>query len=460
MANATARRSSEPALSNHFLRNIGIMVLGTGTAHVVAVLFLPVIMRLYGPEDFGVLASCVSVATIVAAMSSLSYQRAVPLARSGRRAGALICLCGVLLAATVAASTLGLAVIGPRGAERIVSQEYVPCRWFIPGLVLILGVQEILTMWSVREKHFGTLARSRLVQGLATVVAQLGMGFFQLGAAGLLCGDVVARCLAVRTLGVPFRQWWHRALAGVRIRALLVRSAAARYRQFAVVSTPSFLLNRCASGIPILLLATWYGPTVAGWWGFAERVMTTPISWLGDSVAQVYLAEVAQLSRSDPWRLRRIFLATALRLFLIGLGPLALICALGPLAFSIAFGNEWREAGCYAQWLSLSVLVQFTVSPLSHTLIALERQKLQLLADAVLFSLRVGSLAAAAGLGLPAAHAIPVYVVAQGVGYAAQFGLLMGVLFVHAKSAKFVNRPIRAVPPAGENHLIVPVHSV
>lgn len=456
MANAEAKQSCEPALSGHFLRSIGVMVLGTGTAHAVAVLLLPIIMRLYGPNDFGVLASCVSVATIMAAVSSLSYQRAIPLSRSGRRAGALICLCGLLLGATTALTILGLAVMGQRGAEWITSQEYARYRWFIPGMLLILGVQEILTMWSVRERQFGTLARSRLVQGLAMVVAQLGMGVFQLSALGLLCGDALARCLAVLTLGGPFLEWWRRALSGIRIQFHLVRSAATRYRQFAIVSTPSFALNRCASGIPILLLATWYGPMVAGWWGFAERVMTTPIYWLGDSVAQVYLAEVARLRRSDPRRLRRLFLATALRLFLLGVGPLALVSAVGPIAFSIAFGSEWREAGCYAQWLSLSVLMQFTVSPLSHTLIALERQTLQLLTDVVLFVLRVGSLAVAALLGLSAAHAISVYVVAQGVGYAAQFGLLLWVLAGHAKSER---PPAHVILQAGETRLVVPVHS-
>lgn len=451
--------AAEPAVSRSFLRNIFIMVLGTGAAHVVALALLPLLMRLYRPEAFGVAASCISAATIIATLSLFSYQRAIPLSLTARMTGALLGLCLVLLGLFFGITLVGLAVIGERGGEWLTSPGFAAYRWLIPVAVLFLAVQEILTMWTVREKQFTVLARSRLAQGLGTVVAQLALGVWHLGALGLLLGDVLARGLAVVTLGVPFGHWWRDALSGIRLRSAHLRAAAARYRRFAVVSTPAFFLNRCAGAVPILLLANCYGAGVAGWWGFAERVLTTPLYWLGDSVAQVYYAEAARLRRAAPERLYRLFLATAGRLFLVGVGPLTLVCLCGPTAFALAFGNEWREAGVYARWLSLSVLLQFTVSPLSHTLNVLERQQLQLLTDVVLCVLRIGSLALAAAFGLSAPAAIGMYVAAQGVGYAAQFALLTWVLADRARGRQVGIPPRASLPPENQAPVVVPARA-
>ena len=65
----------------------------------------------------------------------------------------------------------------------------------------------------------------------------------------------------------------------------------------------------------------------------------------------------------------------------------------GPAAFVVVFGEEWREAGVYAQILAPWMFLTFVGSPLSSLFDVLERQATEFGLNALLFVLRVAALA-------------------------------------------------------------------
>ncbi len=62
-----------------FMRNVAIMLSGTASGPVISVLIMPVLTRLYTPEDFGVLTLFTSFLTVLVAMPTLRYEAAIPL---------------------------------------------------------------------------------------------------------------------------------------------------------------------------------------------------------------------------------------------------------------------------------------------------------------------------------------------------------------------------------------------
>ena len=102
---------------------------------------------------------------------------------------------------------------------------------------------------------------------------------------------------------------------------------------------------------------------------------------MGTAVSQVYFAELASVVRTDPARALGLFRRAS-----VGLAAAAAILALvlvtaGPVLFTAVFGSEWRMSGRFAQGLALALAAQVVAVPLSQTLVALERQGLQLAWD-------------------------------------------------------------------------------
>ena len=63
-------------------------------------------------------------------------------------------------------------------------------------------------------------------------------------------------------------------------------------------------------------------------------------------------------------------------LLAIAVPTFSVIIFFGGDIFAFFFGNQWREAGVYAQILSGMFLLRFVVSPMSYVLIIASRQKL------------------------------------------------------------------------------------
>ena len=61
-----------------------------------------------------------------------------------------------------------------------------------------------------------------------------------------------------------------------------------RYRRFPIFLTPAGLLNASGVYVPLLLVASFYGATAAGYLGFSQRILSLPVTLLGQSIAQVY----------------------------------------------------------------------------------------------------------------------------------------------------------------------------
>lgn len=55
-----------------------------------------------------------------------------------------------------------------------------------------------------------------------------------------------------------------------------MRKALSRYRRFPLFLAPSGLLKVLGQQLPVLLVAYWYGSSVAGWLGLTLRVWPSP----------------------------------------------------------------------------------------------------------------------------------------------------------------------------------------
>jgi O-antigen/teichoic acid export membrane protein len=387
-----------------FARSVGVLAGGTALGQGLAVLASPFLTRIYTPEDFGALTVFTSVLGIIAIVAGFRYPLAIPLAKDDETAANVLVLSLVLVVAL--ALLLGVAVLlGAGDLLRFANTpELVSFAWLLPVGTLTIGTYQAFTYWAVRRKAFKRIARTKVSQGVAGVAVQLGLGLFTNGPFGLLLGQVTGQAAGTSTLAALLSPEDRRSIRSTSVRGL--RAAASRFRDFPLISTGSALLNNGGLRLPPLLVAAFFGSAVAGLYGLAVRVVSTPITLVGQSIAQVYYGELSEMLETDPTRMPRLFARVARRLFLVGVGPALVLGVAGPWLFSLVFGAEWREAGIIAQVSAVMFLAQLVVQPLSQTFIILERQELQLRWDTLRLVAVVASLAIAGAAGWDAIPAI------------------------------------------------------
>ncbi len=367
--------------SGSFLGNVLILAGGTGLGQLVVVLAMPVLTRLYGPEEFGILTVFVSVLTILLAISALRYDIAIPLPEDESTAINLLALGFLIVSGFSLLAGVVLRLFRKQiGIWVSVPQIMANLWWLLPVALFAGSVYQIAVYWHVRKKRFSRLSQARVSQSLASAGAQLGMGLLSAGSIGLTGGYALGQITAGGVLFGSLVKEDRRLLH--QITRNRIKDAAFRYRRFPLISSWSALLNSGGLQLPSLLLLAFFGAATAGWFGLAQRVMGIPISLIGYSVSQVYLGEASRLRNENPEAMRQLFLRTATRLFIFVGVPMMIGGGIAPWAFGFIFGEQWRASGWFIVALLPMFLGQVVAMPLSQSLNILERQDLQLYWDA------------------------------------------------------------------------------
>jgi O-antigen/teichoic acid export membrane protein len=354
------------------MRGMAMLAAGSGLGRLVGILVIPLLTRLYTPEDFGVLSVFVALVTIIAPLVTLRYVLALPLSRYDAVALNLLVLSAVLLLVLTGLVTLLLAAWAEPLLTLVSMQVLVPWWWLIPVAVLGTAAYEMLTMWATRRRAYKVMARTQVTQSLGGALVKLGLGVAGMQPLGLLLGQVVAQAGAIgqflRSFAADFRAGWP------RVSLRLMRQVAWRHRAFPAWRVPSQFLLMASMQAPVLFMATMFDAGTTGQFGLALMALTIPVTVIGQSAGNALYGEAANLIKTDRPRVLSIATSVQRRLLLLALPPALVLFFYGELIFALLFGEEWRMAGRFASVLAVAIMFQFTSAPLIQVMNLLRSQ--------------------------------------------------------------------------------------
>jgi O-antigen/teichoic acid export membrane protein len=380
-------------------RGLAAIVAGTGGGQVALLVSAPIISRIYSPADIGLFSLVTALAMTLGVIAALRFDLAIPLPQRDRDAHALVALG---LCSAVIICLLGLTAAGflRNWAAEIFNQPRLTTwLFFAPVIAGVIGVFGVLNQFALRQRRYTSVARRNLLQSIASVMAQVGLGLVGLRTGGMIIGFGAGQAVGVLSLMAGSALGSDDARQGRR--PVNLRAVARRYGRFPLLLAPSGLLNILGLQAPILLISWLYGGDIAGWLGMTQRILALPMSLVGLAVGQVFLAEMSRAAREDAVRARAIFSSVSRRLALFGGLLFAVLVGCGPWLFSVILGDQWRESGAYGQALAAGLALQLIASPLSQTLIVYERTLLQLGWDAGRVVAVVSAILVAAAWGSP-----------------------------------------------------------
>jgi O-antigen/teichoic acid export membrane protein len=361
-------------------RHVGTLLSGSLAAQVLLLATAPLLARLFPPGAFGLFSLMLTISTIGGAVGGLCYETAVILPRSARMALALYRLAFLLSLVTPVVLVALLALVQhqfPHLLGRTLTFDfYIYC---LLGTTLTTQIN-VLCYGHSRAAQYGAISMNKVTQTLLPAVAQIMLALVGLVGEGLMLGRVLGLLASeiwlTRRLPRSFRL---RALVQARRRPLLV--AARTYRDF-LVQVPRQFLVRGATMMPAALLLGSYGPTVAGLYFFAQRLIERPGMLLGDSLTRVPMKQFAMRVQAGKKLTRAALLYTAAVGGPVVLGVLLLALSAHPL-FRIVFGHRWEGAADYAVVLAGWAAIRLASLPMATLTTVLRVQKMSFWVDAI-----------------------------------------------------------------------------
>lgn len=361
---------------DNLFRNIFIVSSGMAFAQLVKIVTQPIITRIYTPEEYGIMSVFVSFLTIFQ-FATFRYEVAIPLADDEDEARDLTVLSfGFLFVFIILLSGI-LTFWGDSFLKIFNSQSLYSNRYLIPIGLFFFCAPSIFTEWMYRLKKYKVVMRKQMLLSIIGNGVKVILGFLGLGTNGLLVGQVMGDSLSTWPMVKELE------IKRFRIKEILptLKATANKYKSFPLFQTPGSFAIHGRNQIPVIFLASIYGGSVAGYYGLANSIINLPMTIIGQSVMKVFFSEIATIGKENPKQIKKISKKLFVQLSSIIIIPMLILVIFGPNIISLIFGKEWIEAGIIIRILSLYVLPDFVLSPISRVFELFNKQHIKMIID-------------------------------------------------------------------------------
>lgn len=356
-----------------FIRNVLIMGSGSAAGQMITILISPLITRLYGPEAYGQMGIFISFCFLVIPVAALTFPSAIVLAKDDQEAKGLARI-SLHVSVGVALFFAAVLLLFSDWIARVFHLETIISLFYlIPLVVLFSGYLQILEQWLIRKEQFLLTARVEVMQAIALQGSRAGIGFFYPTAFVLIVSWA---------LGLAFKSFLLRSLSQKSQTERIsfekqpnhsVKQLVKKYRDFPLYRAPQSLLYSFSETLPLLLLASFFGPASAGFYSIGRTVLNVPTNLINKAIGDVFYQRfsVAATKKED---LSLLLIKASFALGVVGILPFGSIMLFGPEVFVLVFGSEWRVGGEYGRWIALWLFFVLMAKPSTTALPVLSAQ--------------------------------------------------------------------------------------
>jgi O-antigen/teichoic acid export membrane protein len=377
--------------NSKLFRNIVTAVSGTAGAQLINLALIPVIMRIYGPEAFGVLGTFASVNLILISIAALTYPTAIVLPEHERDARSLIRL-SLTLGLVVSFAMAAVLLLAGKEISSVLHLEVLSPYLLLLPFTMFTGVlMESCQQWLFRTQQFRLTSKAAMSHAFIYNAVRSSAGLVSPTAPVLVITTALYH--AVHSCVLLIGIFWGRTPRFIYLDLLgkakeSTAKVARRYRDFPIFRAPQVFINAVAHNMPTLVLAAMFNSTAAGYFALCAQVLSMPNNLMGKAVGDVYYPRITQaIHRKE--HLAPLMLKGVLGLTAIGIIPFTVLSLIGPQLFSFVFGPNWNVAGEYARWLALSEFAGFMARPCLVAIPAMQLQGQYLIIEIASTVLRV-----------------------------------------------------------------------
>jgi lipopolysaccharide exporter len=364
-----------------FLRTVLYLGGSASASQILFALSLPILARLYTPEDLGSLAVFMAAVTLLYTFFTLRYELAIPLPEDSSTSARLLLL------------SIGLAVFGSIlfalfffGRHNYFVQvlnlgTVQGISWMLPTGIALTAINQSFYFYLVRQKQFPTIAVSRICQAIITISLQIVFSSF--GSIALIGGQLIGQLLSVLILLSHSKEAFR-----CMNRLSDIYYTAIRYKKFPQYYLWSGLISSFSLQIPLIILSHYFGAAAVGYYALAYRMLNSPLSPIGQAIGHAYLSTVIQ----QRGRLKEFTFYIYNRQVEILFPICLLLCITAPEITTFLLGDSWETTGILLQWMAPFVVLSFIATPLTELFTILEKQHISTLYQILLLIVRIVSL--------------------------------------------------------------------
>jgi O-antigen/teichoic acid export membrane protein len=331
---------------------------GTTIAQAIPIAISPILTRIYTPEDFGVFALYMAIASIISVIVTGRYELAIMLPRRDDDAAHIVVL-SLIITITISFSVFIFVYLFNKEISKLLENSEISLwLYFIPLTILLTGIYQTLNYWKNRNKEYHNIALSRVTSTSTNAVINLLSLIQKIGSAGLILGSIIGQFFGTIVL---LRS--NKNLFSINFKTVRIIALAKKYKKFPLINSLHAFINILKNNIAQIFISLKYTSEILGYYYFVIRIMQVPSSIIQSSLAQVFYKKASEKYNNDK-NIQIMVSQLILNLVKFAVLPAAVLFFYSVDIFIFIFGEDWHIAGDFGQVLVPYIFFHFIASPL------------------------------------------------------------------------------------------------
>jgi lipopolysaccharide exporter len=373
-----------------FFRNSIVLLSATTIAQIIPIAIYPIVTRLYSPSELGYLSVFLGITGILSILATGRYEFAILLPKEEKSALSLFSL-AIIIACVFSFVILIIVIIfNSRIVLLMHAQQMKFLLYTIPFFILITGITQAITYYFNRQKDYKGISSYSLNQSFVNSGSRLAFGLAGFTSFGLILSTFAGQITG--TFALVLRLIKKHGINFNKLSNLTsVKKEATYYSVFPRFRMVQAFINTLSGSLPVILFASYFSSSISGFFSLGFSLAFRPINLFASSVYQVLSQKVIEKHHNDEPVFGIVYkFITHLALF--GSLPFIVVLFLAQPIFGFVFGEEWREAGKYLQFIVPWLFLVLLASPLAFIPDVCFKQKKALIIDIIYFIMRTASL--------------------------------------------------------------------
>lgn len=387
-----------------YYTNFLTMLSGNSISQIIPFFIAPILSRIYSPKEYAVFATYTAIILMMGSVATGRLELAIPIAKEKQTARNIV-YTGLLITLTITLISTVFPVFSEQVADFYNDAEIASHLWTIPIGVASIGLYGVLSNWLLRHKKYTVLSAGKVVLAITNHGLAAFLGYLGWGVDGLIFGWLSGQLVSILMLSL----FVDKTVEWKQYSFSVAKKTVKEFKDFPLInSLHAFTDNLAMQVVLFWIISSFFGLHELGLFAMMNKYVRAPMNLISGSVSGLFYAEAAD-AKNNERSLMPIAKKTLSISSLFSIPFTIVVILAGPTLFSWYLGEEWREAGVYAQYMAFVLLCNFLISPVSGITIIFNEQKKAYIFAVIGYAVSLSGLAAISLLGWEFKYALLIY---------------------------------------------------
>lgn len=358
--------SSKKIRLSDSLKNVVKISGGTIVGQIVSIVTLPIITRIYGAGIMGIWATILSVAMILQAVSDLGMTSSLMLEEDD---DGITCY-KVITSISFFISIIAAMIIYPffvivRGYSAIESAIYT-----LMAIIYAFTVKQVNTSYTLlnRNKKYNVLMKNPIIN--YSSVAVFSILFWKLGMIryGYFFAVIAGQFFTL----INMRRVLPKVFLDYNIKDYVTQFK--KYKDLFIYQTPNNLMLQMRDQLPNLLIGSFFGDTMLGYYSVSVRILNMPVTFIGQAIGKVFYQTISEYNRKGK-KIHSFVQRNFSRAILFCSLPVICLFSGGDIVAVVFFGADYILAGQMLRIVVFKTVLTFISTCMQGLEIILRKQR-------------------------------------------------------------------------------------